>query len=131
MPTSQSAAPSAQTISVADGSSETILRCELCDTPATLAGWGALLGLSTAPSWARCHWAFTSSRSAGIAPDKIPVFRDDRRTEKEAFLMLALVIVVLSVVLPLAHLGSSRVPRTRGPVVRVLLLYALVFDVGV
>lgn len=45
--------------------------------------------------------------------------------------MLALIIVVLSIVLPLAHLGLSRVPRTRARVVRLLLLYALVIDVGV
>jgi hypothetical protein len=45
--------------------------------------------------------------------------------------MLALIVVVLSVVLPLVHLGLSRVPRSRVRIVRLLLLYALVFDVGV
>src|SRR5262249_34227450 len=36
-----------------------------------------------------------------------------------------------SVVLPLIRLGLSRRPRTRGRVVHLLLLYALVLDVGV
>src|SRR6185436_17810726 len=44
--------------------------------------------------------------------------------------MIALAIAVLSVVLPLAHLSFSRMPRTRGRVVEILLLYALVLDVG-
>src|SRR5262245_23809649 len=56
---------------------------------------------------------------------------NDRRTAKEARSMLVLIIVALSVGLPLAHLALSRVPRTRARVVRLLLLYALVFNVGV
>jgi hypothetical protein len=35
------------------------------------------------------------------------------------------------VVLPLLHLAVSKVPRTRKRVVHILLLYALVFGVGV
>ena len=45
--------------------------------------------------------------------------------------MIALIVALSSLVLPLIHLGLSRHPRTRGRVVRVLLLYALVLDVGV
>jgi hypothetical protein len=45
--------------------------------------------------------------------------------------MIALIVVLLSVLLPLAHLALSKAPRTRQRVVRVLLLYALVLDVGV
>jgi hypothetical protein len=45
--------------------------------------------------------------------------------------MIALVVVLLSVVLPLIHLRLSPLPRTRDRVVRLLLLYALVLDVGV
>lgn len=45
--------------------------------------------------------------------------------------MLGLIVAVLSVLLPLAHLAISVQPRTRERVVRLLLLYALVLDVGV
>jgi len=44
--------------------------------------------------------------------------------------MIALAIAVLMVVLPLVHLALSKVPRTPLRVVRILLLYALVFGVG-
>lgn len=45
--------------------------------------------------------------------------------------MIALIVALLSVLLPLAHLGFSSRPRTRDRVVQLLFLYALVFDVGV
>jgi hypothetical protein len=45
--------------------------------------------------------------------------------------MIALIIALLSVLLPLVHLVFSGVPRTRTRVVYLLLLYALVLDVGV
>ena len=45
--------------------------------------------------------------------------------------MIALIVALLSVLLPLAHLGFSNRPRTRDRVVQLLFLYALVFDVGV
>ena len=45
--------------------------------------------------------------------------------------MIGLIVALSSVVLPLIHLGLSRHPRTRGRVVHLLLLYALVLDVGV
>jgi hypothetical protein len=45
--------------------------------------------------------------------------------------MIGLIIALLSVLLPLAHLGLSRQPRTRARVIHLLLLYALVLDVGV
>jgi hypothetical protein len=45
--------------------------------------------------------------------------------------MLAIIVAVLSVLLPLVHLGLSRQPRTRSRVIHLLLLYALVLDVGV
>lgn len=45
--------------------------------------------------------------------------------------MIGLAIAALSVVLPLLHLALTREPRTKARVVRVLLLYALVLDVGV
>jgi hypothetical protein len=45
--------------------------------------------------------------------------------------MLAIIVVLLSVPLPLAHLGVSSQPKTRVRIVRLLLLYALVLDVGV
>ena len=45
--------------------------------------------------------------------------------------MIALTVALLSVLLPLIHLGLSRRPRSRGRVIRLLLLYALVLDVGV
>src|SRR5215470_2438895 len=44
--------------------------------------------------------------------------------------MIALAIAVLMVVLPLVHLALSKVPRTPLGVVHILLLYALVFGVG-
>ena len=45
--------------------------------------------------------------------------------------MIGLIVALLSVLLPLAHLGFSNRPRTRDRVVQLLFLYALVFDVGV
>lgn len=45
--------------------------------------------------------------------------------------MIAIIVALLSVLLPLAHLALSKVPRTRARVIRLLLLYALVLDVGV
>src|SRR5436190_18983058 len=45
--------------------------------------------------------------------------------------MIGLIVALLSVLLPLAHLGFSSRPGTRDRVVRLLFLYALVFDVGV
>jgi len=45
--------------------------------------------------------------------------------------MIALAIAFLSVLLPVVHLFVSKVPRTKLRVVRILLLYALVLDVGV
>ena len=45
--------------------------------------------------------------------------------------MITLIVALLSVVLPLMHLGLSRRPRTRGRVVHLLLLYGLVLDIGV
>jgi hypothetical protein len=45
--------------------------------------------------------------------------------------MLGLIVFLLSMVLPLIHLGLSREPKTHGRVLHLLLLYALVFDVGV
>ncbi len=45
--------------------------------------------------------------------------------------MIDLAVVALSVVLPLLHLALTRGPRTMDRVVRLLLLYALVLDVGV
>src|SRR5436309_8683133 len=45
--------------------------------------------------------------------------------------MIGLIVALLSVLLPLAHLGFSSRPRTRDRVVHLLFLYALVFDVGV
>ena len=44
--------------------------------------------------------------------------------------MIALIVSVSSVVLPLIHLGLTGGPSTRGRVVHLLLLYALVLDVG-
>lgn len=44
--------------------------------------------------------------------------------------MLGVVVAFLSVVLPLIHLWISPLPRTRGRIVRLLLVYALVLDVG-
>ena len=45
--------------------------------------------------------------------------------------MIGIIVVVLSVLLPLLHLGLSKQPRTRSRVIHLLLLYALVLDVGV
>ncbi len=45
--------------------------------------------------------------------------------------MIGIMIALLSVLLPLLHLAFSRQPRTRGRVAHLLLLYALVLDVGV
>ncbi|HUW74017.1 MAG TPA: DUF6790 family protein [Methyloceanibacter sp.] len=45
--------------------------------------------------------------------------------------MIGIAIAVLSVVLPLLHLALTRAPRTKARIVRILLLYALVIDVGV
>jgi hypothetical protein len=45
--------------------------------------------------------------------------------------MIAVAVALLSVVLPLIHLWLSPLPRTRGRIVRLLLLYALVLGVGV
>ena len=45
--------------------------------------------------------------------------------------MIDLAVVALSVVLPLLHLALTRGPRTMDRVVRLLLFYALVLDVGV
>jgi len=45
--------------------------------------------------------------------------------------MIALAIAFLSVLLPVVHLFVSKVPRTKRRVVGILLLYALVLDVGV
>jgi hypothetical protein len=45
--------------------------------------------------------------------------------------MLGLIVLLLSVVLPLIHLGLSREQKTRARVLQLLLLYALVLDVGV
>lgn len=44
---------------------------------------------------------------------------------------MTLIVALLSVLLPLAHLFLSKRPRTRKRVVELLLLYALVLDVGV
>jgi hypothetical protein len=45
--------------------------------------------------------------------------------------MLGLIVLLLSVVLPLIHLGLGRRPKTRDRALHLLLLYALVLDVGV
>jgi hypothetical protein len=45
--------------------------------------------------------------------------------------MIALIVALLSVLLPLIHLRLSKRSRTRGDVIHLLLLYALVLDVGV
>jgi len=45
--------------------------------------------------------------------------------------MILVAIAVLIVVLPLLHLWLSKLPVTRERVLHLLLLYALVFDVGV
>lgn len=45
--------------------------------------------------------------------------------------MITLAVAALSVVLPLAHLFVSKEPRTKPRVIRILLLYALILDVGV
>ena len=45
--------------------------------------------------------------------------------------MLFLIVALLSVFIPLVHLVISKRPRTRQRVVEIMLLYALVLDVGV
>jgi hypothetical protein len=45
--------------------------------------------------------------------------------------MIGVAVALLSVVLPLVHLALSSLPRTRYRAIRLLLLYALVLDVGV
>jgi hypothetical protein len=45
--------------------------------------------------------------------------------------MIALIVALLSVLLPLLHLGLSKGPRTRDRVLDLLLRYALALDVGV
>lgn len=45
--------------------------------------------------------------------------------------MIAITVAVLSVVLSVLHLFLSKVPRTPFRVIHILLLYALVLDVGV
>jgi hypothetical protein len=45
--------------------------------------------------------------------------------------MIDIAIVILSVLLPLLHLSISKVPKAAGNVLRLLLLYAFVLDVGV
>jgi hypothetical protein len=45
--------------------------------------------------------------------------------------MTAITVALLSVLLPLLHLGLTSQPRTRSRVIHLLLLYALVLDVGV
>ena len=45
--------------------------------------------------------------------------------------MIAITVAVLSVVLPVLHLFVSKEPRTKLRVIHILLLYALVLDVGV
>ncbi len=45
--------------------------------------------------------------------------------------MINMVIVFASVLFPLIHLGMSKIPRTKSRVVRLLLLYGLVFNVGI
>ncbi|HUU66258.1 MAG TPA: DUF6790 family protein [Methyloceanibacter sp.] len=45
--------------------------------------------------------------------------------------MIGFFIVALSVVLPLIHLALTKAPRTKSRIVRILLLYALIIDVGV
>jgi hypothetical protein len=45
--------------------------------------------------------------------------------------MIGLIVALISVLLPLIHIVLSRSPRTRGHVIYLLLLYALVLDVGV
>ena len=44
--------------------------------------------------------------------------------------MIGIAIALLSVLLPLLHLGLSKQPRTRSRVIHLLLLYALVLGVG-
>jgi Family of unknown function (DUF6790) len=45
--------------------------------------------------------------------------------------MIALIVALMSVLLPLLHLVLSKTPRSGGRAVYLLLLYALVLDVGV
>jgi len=58
----------------------------------------------------------------------------ERAVSTNAFLsknMITITIALLSVLLPMLHLMISKEPRTPRIVVRLLLLYALVLDVGV
>jgi hypothetical protein len=45
--------------------------------------------------------------------------------------MIGLVVALLSVLLPLVHIALGTAPKTRSRVIHLLLLYALVLDVGV
>src|SRR5262245_63254181 len=45
--------------------------------------------------------------------------------------MIGITVAALSVLLPLLHLHLSKQPRTRSRVIHLLLLYALVLDLGV
>ena len=45
--------------------------------------------------------------------------------------MIGVIVALLSVLLPLTHLSLSRLPRTPVRIIHLLLLYALVLDVGV
>lgn len=45
--------------------------------------------------------------------------------------MIDIFIVIASLLLPFIHLGLSRLPRTRGRAIRLLLVYALALNVGV
>src|SRR5690349_21016826 len=45
--------------------------------------------------------------------------------------MIGLALALLSVLIPLFHIGLSAAPRTRNRVIHLFLLYALVLDVGV
>src|SRR5688500_461379 len=45
--------------------------------------------------------------------------------------MVNLVVILLSVLLPLVHLSLTKAAKTPHRVIHLLLLYALVFDVGI
>ena len=45
--------------------------------------------------------------------------------------MIRVIVALLSMLLPLTHLALSRLPRTPVRIIHLLLLYALVLDVGV
>src|SRR5262245_36636206 len=82
------------------------------------------------PCGGRCpRECLTLSPGGGSPRPRAAAIREHKRGGDTP--MLALIVVVLSVALPLVHLGLSSVPRTRARVVRLLLLYALVFDVSV